>query len=79
MRHAIDAARKAIGYAKSAERHDLDTNEMLAFTWQKAIALRHRLAHGYFDVNLNVVWETVLHRLPELVALLEKASADAAP
>jgi uncharacterized protein with HEPN domain len=41
--------------------------------WKKAIALRHRLAHGYFDVDLDVVWVTVTQRIPELRTALERS------
>ena len=34
--------------------------------------MRDRLIHGYFDVNLDVVWETVTQDLPPLIAQLEK-------
>jgi len=34
--------------------------------------LRNRLIHGYFDINLDIVWDTVLEDLPPLVADLEK-------
>lgn len=30
----------------------------------------HRLAHGYFDINLDVVWDTVQTALPSLLAEL---------
>ncbi len=40
--------------------------------WRKAIALRHRLTHGYFDVDLDIVWDTVTKRMPELILSLEK-------
>jgi uncharacterized protein with HEPN domain len=33
----------------------------------------HRLAHGYFDIDLDVVWVTVTQRLPELRTALEKS------
>lgn len=37
--------------------------------------MRNRIAHGYFDIDLHVVWETVRTALPELLerlpALLE--------
>lgn len=36
------------------------------------IELRNRLIHGYFDINLDIVWDTVLEDLPPLVADLEK-------
>ncbi|MDF3055741.1 MAG: hypothetical protein K0Q74_1648 [Gammaproteobacteria bacterium] len=29
--------------------------------------MRNRIAHGYFDINLDVVWETVQTALPELL------------
>jgi len=32
--------------------------------------LRNRIAHGYFDINLDVVWETLNTALPELLARL---------
>jgi len=28
--------------------------------------MRNRLAHGYFDVNIDVVWDTVQLAVPEL-------------
>ena len=32
--------------------------------------MRNRMAHGYFDINLDVVWETVQEWLPELLKQL---------
>jgi uncharacterized protein with HEPN domain len=32
--------------------------------------MRNRLAHGYFDLNLDVVWDTVTTELPRLLASL---------
>jgi len=34
--------------------------------------MRDRLIHGYFDVNLDVVWETVTQDIPPLIDQLEK-------
>jgi uncharacterized protein with HEPN domain len=28
--------------------------------------MRNRMAHGYFDIDLNIVWDTVKSSLPEL-------------
>ncbi len=41
--------------------------------WQEIIAMRNRLVHGYFDINLNIVWQTVQKDLPTLISQLEHA------
>ena len=41
--------------------------------WQSMRGMRNRIAHGYYDINLDVVWETVAAALPELVETLTKA------
>ena len=40
--------------------------------WQNIISMRHRLIHAYYDVNLDIVWQTVIEDLPPLIASLEK-------
>jgi uncharacterized protein with HEPN domain len=40
--------------------------------WQDMSLMRNRLIHVYFDVDLEVVWETVQKDLPELEAKLAK-------
>ena len=41
--------------------------------WKAIVGMRNRLVHAYFDINVDVVWQTVTveipHLLPELVAL----------
>jgi uncharacterized protein with HEPN domain len=39
--------------------------------WAQIIAMRNRLIHAYFDVDLQVVWDTVTVDLPQLVTVLE--------
>ena len=34
--------------------------------------MRNRVAHGYFDVNLDVVWDTAQTALPDLLLRLER-------
>jgi uncharacterized protein with HEPN domain len=34
--------------------------------------LRNRIAHGYFDMNLAVVWDTVDTAIPDLILRLRK-------
>ena len=33
--------------------------------------MRHRLIHGYYDVDLDILWQTVTEDLPPLIATLE--------
>jgi uncharacterized protein with HEPN domain len=33
--------------------------------------MRNRIAHGYFDINMDTVWDTVQLALPELVKQLD--------
>jgi len=40
--------------------------------WKETAATRDRLIHGYFDVDLNVIWEIAAADLPPLIASLEK-------
>jgi uncharacterized protein with HEPN domain len=35
--------------------------------WRSMRGMRNRIAHGYFDINLDVVWDTVQSALPELL------------
>jgi uncharacterized protein with HEPN domain len=44
--------------------------------WRLVIGMRNRLIHGYFDVDYNVVWDTVTRNLPPLIAQLEQVLAN---
>lgn len=38
--------------------------------WRSIRNMRNRMAHGYFDINLDIVWDTVQEWLPELLKQL---------
>jgi uncharacterized protein with HEPN domain len=40
--------------------------------WKDIIGMRNRLSHGYFDVNLDIVWQTVKTDLPDLIKALDE-------
>ena len=41
--------------------------------WSEAARMRDRLVHHYFDINLDVLWITVLDDLLELLVVLRSA------
>ena len=46
--------------------------------WRQMRGMRNRMAHGYFDINLEIVWETVRKSLPELERQLNAVQPDPA-
>ena len=45
--------------------------------WRGMRGMRNRITHDYFDINLDVVWETVQTALPQLLKQLSDARSDA--
>jgi len=39
--------------------------------WADVIGMRNRLVHGYYDINLNILWKTV-EDLPFLIYAIER-------
>lgn len=59
-----EAATKVMdGYSDFAQTHP-------NVPWRSMRGMRNRIAHGYFDINLDVVWDTVQTALPELLKQL---------
>lgn len=66
-----EAATKMMdGYAEFVQAHS-------EVPWRNMRGMRNRIAHGYFDINLDVVWETVQTALPELLKRLPAVRQDA--
>lgn len=40
--------------------------------WRQMIDMRNFAIHQYWDVDVNIVWETVKHDLPVVVAAIER-------
>ncbi|HEX6832853.1 MAG TPA: DUF86 domain-containing protein [Rudaea sp.] len=56
-----EAATKLMtNYPQFAERHP-------DVPWRSMRGMRNRISHGYFDIDLDVVWETVRSALPALL------------
>jgi len=61
-----EAATKVMdGYAEFANQHR-------QVPWRSMRGMRNRIAHGYFDINLDVVWDTVQTALPDLLEQLSE-------
>jgi len=41
--------------------------------WREIPAMRNKLTHEYFGINMKVVWRTVREDLPPLIKALDKA------
>jgi uncharacterized protein with HEPN domain len=46
--------------------------ELPQIPWTKIIGTRNRLIHGYFDVDLDIVWNILVQNIPELILQIEK-------
>jgi uncharacterized protein with HEPN domain len=97
LRHMLQAAQEAVGFARGCSRLNLDTdrklvlalvkaieivgeaaaqvsleaqNEIPDLPWRDIIGMRNRLVHAYFDINLDILWNTVEQDLPPLISAL---------
>jgi uncharacterized protein YutE (UPF0331/DUF86 family) len=65
---AIDRIRRHV----QDDRARVDTDELLQSAvlpevpWRVITDMRNRVSHGYFDIDLDVVWNTVTRDLPKL-------------
>ena len=67
---AILKAVEIVGEA--AARLSLETREGYPeIPWREVTGMRSRLVHACFDIDLQVVWDTVQGDLPGLIARLE--------
>jgi uncharacterized protein with HEPN domain len=66
-----EAATKVMeGHAEFAQAHP-------GVPWRNMRGMRNRMAHGYFHIDLNMVWETTQEWLPELLKQLPAVRQDA--
>ncbi|MCB1891493.1 MAG: DUF86 domain-containing protein [Rhodocyclaceae bacterium] len=53
--------------ARNVERHHSDTAaKHPEIPWEDIYLMRNRVSHGYFSVDLELVWKTLRGDLPEL-------------
>ena len=62
---------------KVMDRHPEFAEQNPQTPWRSMRGMRNRIAHGYFDINLDVVWDTVQTALPALLRDLPAVRTDA--
>lgn len=55
---------------KIVSDHSDLVNQHPEVPWKSMRGMRNRIAHGYFDIDLNIVWDTVQSALPRLLQQL---------
>ncbi|MBP8018721.1 MAG: DUF86 domain-containing protein [Hylemonella sp.] len=56
---------------KVMDQHPAFAEQHKQIPWRSMRGMRNRIAHGYFDINLEVVWDTVQTALPTLKKQLD--------
>jgi uncharacterized protein with HEPN domain len=47
-------------------------SEIPSIPWPDIVTMRNRLIHAYFEINLDMVWDTVIDDIPPLIAAFQK-------
>lgn len=63
--------------SKLLQNHSTFLAQHPELPWTSMKGMRNRLAHGYFDIDLDVVWDTLHDALPQLQARLPAIIAHA--
>jgi len=60
---------------EAASRVNSETRaELPSIPWNDIVAMRNRLIHAYFEVDLSIVWATLTSNLPLLIEQIERLS-----
>ena len=68
---ALIKALEIIGEAASKVSKNFKS-EHSEIPWLEITGMRNRMIHAYYDVNLDVVWQTIKSDLPDLLKSIEK-------
>lgn len=60
-----------IGEAASRASQEI-RDKIPGIKWQQVVGMRNRLVHAYFEIDYDILWGTVIHDIPQLIAELEK-------
>ncbi|MDE2854965.1 MAG: DUF86 domain-containing protein [Chloroflexota bacterium] len=68
--YALARAVEVVGESASNVTEELQTKHP-HIAWAEIKGMRNRLAHAYFDINLDVLWRAVTVELPTLEEQLQ--------
>lgn len=61
---------------KIMDQHNDFVGSQPSVPWRSMRGMRNRIAHGYFDIDLDVVWDTLNSALPALLQTLDKIQSE---
>lgn len=71
LMHALVRCVEIIGEA--ANQLSTETRERYPrLPWRDIVGTRNRLVHAYYDINLDVLWTTVMEDLPVVIKVLDQ-------
>ena len=62
-----------IGELAHAELSDECKSELTVIPWNQIYGMRNRIVHGYGEVSMDIVWETIETDIPVLMKELREA------
>lgn len=68
---------QVIGEAAAGISDEL-TDAHCQVPWRQIIATRNRVVHGYFDVDLNILWNVAIRDVPDLASQVKRIVTDLA-
>lgn len=75
LRLALTRAIEIVGEA-AAQVSEAGRGELAGVPWPQIVGMRNRLVHAYFDINLNILWDTAQLALPPLLAQLKSTQEE---
>jgi uncharacterized protein with HEPN domain len=78
LRFAVIHAIELVGEASRHVSEELRARHP-ELPWRQIGATRNRIAHGYWDVDLDIAWQIVTADLPPLIGELERIIASDPP
>ena len=69
LRFALVRSIEIVGEAASKVTAET-RSEIAEIPWPSIVAMRNRLVHAYFDIDLDVLWKTATEEIPALLSVL---------